>query len=288
MSPELTALLRSAREQETFREHNLLKTSEKVETVFVLPESRDEDQAVAGHYKVAPNPMGPPPINPPPPPPGDGLAHDDDVTEHWPIHGDSEKATDGNGVVGQHEPSDDEEDDGSDGCSSDEDVISVLAQAAVEESVEAAVRQANDADQDSGTPCRPCRYHDDGESEDSEVEGEWTFEENAPSPTIPYLTSQHSTSPTQRSIHSDDADESKPQPEEVPVMRKTLTYEAPGSQVDSDPPAGLLLSSQTFTAETSTTTTTTHITKMVKGGVSETRVEKRIVISGETEEDHEQ
>ncbi|MEQ2265151.1 hypothetical protein XENORESO_003042, partial [Xenotaenia resolanae] len=75
---------------------------------------------------------------------------------------------------------------------------------------------------------------------------------------------------------------------EVPVMRKTLTYEAPGSQVDSDPPAGLLLSSQTFTAETSTTTTTTHITKTVKGGVSETRVEKRIVISGETEEDHEQ
>ncbi|XP_047205572.1 band 4.1-like protein 3a isoform X8 [Girardinichthys multiradiatus] len=75
---------------------------------------------------------------------------------------------------------------------------------------------------------------------------------------------------------------------EVPVMRKTLTYEAPGSRVDFDPPAGLLLSSQTFTAETSTTTTTTHITKMVKGGVSETRVEKRIVISGETEEDHEQ
>ncbi|TKS87286.1 Band 4.1-like protein 3 4.1B [Collichthys lucidus] len=44
-------------------------------------------------------------------------------------------------------------------------------------------------------------------------------------------------------------------------MRKTLTYEAPGSRVDSDPPAGFLLSSQTFTAETSTTTTTTHITK---------------------------
>ncbi|XP_015255105.1 PREDICTED: protein 4.1-like isoform X2 [Cyprinodon variegatus] len=126
MSPELTALLKSAREQETFREHNLLKTSEKVETVFIVPESMEQDQPATEHYK------------------------------------------------------------------------------------------------------------------------------------------------------------------EVPVMRKTLTYEAPGSQVDSDPPAGLLLSSQTFTAETSNTTTTTHITKMVKGGVSETRVEKRIVISGETEEDHEQ
>ncbi|XP_038129263.1 protein 4.1-like isoform X3 [Cyprinodon tularosa] len=111
MSPELTALLKSAREQETFREHNLLKTSEKVETVFIVPESMEQDQPATEHYK---------------------------------------------------------------------------------------------------------------------------------------------------------------------------------SQVDSDPPAGLLLSSQTFTAETSNTTTTTHITKMVKGGVSETRVEKRIVISGETEEDHEQ
>ncbi|XP_039646249.1 band 4.1-like protein 3a isoform X5 [Perca fluviatilis] len=76
------------------------------------------------------------------------------------------------------------------------------------------------------------------------------------------------------------------QPQEVPVMRKTLTYEAPGA--DSDPPAGLLLSSQIFTAETSNTTTTTHITKTVKGGISETRIEKRIVISGDTEIDHDQ
>ncbi|XP_032407321.1 band 4.1-like protein 3a isoform X2 [Xiphophorus hellerii] len=130
ISPELTALLKSTREQETFREHNLLKTSEKVETVFVLPESRDQDQD-----------------------------QDRDVADRF---------------------------------------------------------------------------------------------------------------------------------KEVPVMRKTLTYEAPGSHGGADPPAGLLLSSQTFTAETSNTTTTTHITKMVKGGVSETRVEKRIVISGDTEEDHEQ
>ncbi|XP_039982855.1 band 4.1-like protein 3a isoform X2 [Xiphias gladius] len=132
MSPELTALLKSAREQKTFREHNLLKTSEKVETVFLMTESLDQDQPMVD------------------------------------------------------------------------------------------------------------------------------------------------------------------KPQEVPVMRKTLTYEAPGSRVDSDPPAGLLLSSQTFTAETSNTTTTTHITKVthitktVKGGISETRIEKRIVISGDTEIDHDQ
>eukprot|EP00066_Takifugu_rubripes_P028240 XP_011617506.1 PREDICTED: protein 4.1-like isoform X2 [Takifugu rubripes] len=77
-----------------------------------------------------------------------------------------------------------------------------------------------------------------------------------------------------------------PEPQEVPVMRRTLTYEAPGG--DSSPPTGLLLSSQTFTAETSNTTTTTHITKMLKGAMSETRIEKRIVISGDTDIDHDQ
>ncbi|XP_029282405.1 protein 4.1-like isoform X2 [Cottoperca gobio] len=126
ISPELTALLNSAREQNTFKEHNLLKTSEKVETIFLMTEPCDQDQPMADH------------------------------------------------------------------------------------------------------------------------------------------------------------------PQEVPVMRKTLTYEAPGSQADTDPPAGLLLSSQTFTAETPNTTTTTHITKTVKGGISETRIEKRIVISGDTEIDHDQ
>ncbi|KAK2859739.1 hypothetical protein Q5P01_004359 [Channa striata] len=125
MSPELTALLKSAREQETFREHNLLKTSEKIETIFLMTESYDDHQPMAD------------------------------------------------------------------------------------------------------------------------------------------------------------------QPQ-VPVVRKTLTYEAPGSQVDSEPAAGLLLSSQTFTAETSTTSTTTQITKTVKGGISETRIEKRIVISGDTDIDHDQ
>ncbi|XP_029385495.1 band 4.1-like protein 3a [Echeneis naucrates] len=126
MSPELTALLKSAREQKTFREHNLLKTSEKVETVFLMTESHDQD--------------------------------------------------------------------------------------------------LQNADQ----------------------------------------------------------------PQEVPVMRKTLTYEAPGSRLNTEASAGLLLSSQTFTAETANTTTTTHITKTVKGGISETRIEKRIVISGDTDIDHDQ
>uniref|UniRef100_A0A8C1E626 Erythrocyte membrane protein band 4.1-like 3a n=1 Tax=Cyprinus carpio carpio TaxID=630221 RepID=A0A8C1E626_CYPCA len=51
---------------------------------------------------------------------------------------------------------------------------------------------------------------------------------------------------------------------------------------------GILLSAQTITSETTSTTTTTHITKMVKGGISETRIEKRIVISGDADIDHDE
>uniref|UniRef100_A0A8C9TRU5 Erythrocyte membrane protein band 4.1-like 3a n=1 Tax=Scleropages formosus TaxID=113540 RepID=A0A8C9TRU5_SCLFO len=55
---------------------------------------------------------------------------------------------------------------------------------------------------------------------------------------------------------------------------------------DSDP--GILMSAQTITSETTSTTTTTHITKTVKGGISETRIEKRIVITGDADIDHDQ
>uniref|UniRef100_A0A665X9W4 Erythrocyte membrane protein band 4.1-like 3b n=1 Tax=Echeneis naucrates TaxID=173247 RepID=A0A665X9W4_ECHNA len=55
---------------------------------------------------------------------------------------------------------------------------------------------------------------------------------------------------------------------------------------DADP--GVLLSAQTITSETTSTTTTTHITKTVKGGISETRIEKRIVITGDADIDHDQ
>ncbi|XP_074239837.1 band 4.1-like protein 3 isoform X4 [Saimiri boliviensis] len=78
---------------------------------------------------------------------------------------------------------------------------------------------------------------------------------------------------------------------EVPVVHtetKTITYES--SQVDpgTDLEPGVLMSAQTITSETTSTTTTTHITKTVKGGISETRIEKRIVITGDADIDHDQ
>ncbi|XP_041759696.1 protein 4.1 isoform X4 [Coregonus clupeaformis] len=81
---------------------------------------------------------------------------------------------------------------------------------------------------------------------------------------------------------------------EVPIVHtetKTITYESAQcllQPVDNmaERDSGVLLSAQTITSETVSTTTTTQITKTVKGGISETRIEKRIVITGDTEIDH--
>ncbi|XP_075630310.1 protein 4.1 isoform X22 [Balearica regulorum gibbericeps] len=59
-----------------------------------------------------------------------------------------------------------------------------------------------------------------------------------------------------------------------------------GGNGDLDP--GILLTAQTITSETTSSTTTTQITKTVKGGISETRIEKRIVITGDADVDHDQ
>ncbi|XP_046884174.1 uncharacterized protein LOC124472933 isoform X15 [Hypomesus transpacificus] len=79
----------------------------------------------------------------------------------------------------------------------------------------------------------------------------------------------------------------------VPIVQtqsKTITYES--AQVETDGIDGnkdgvSLASMQTITSDTTSgttvTTTTTHISKVVKGGSSETRVEKRIVITADSE-----
>ncbi|XP_054621098.1 band 4.1-like protein 3 isoform X3 [Dunckerocampus dactyliophorus] len=298
MSPELTALLKSAREQKTFMEHNLMKTSERVETIMVASEEEpmtEQHQVVTGGF------MGPPPCEPPPPPPGASVMHADDASDYIDRQYKFDDASD-------DEPSSQASDD--DLSQASQDAISVLAQAVVEEAMDTAARQSQSPTAGITDPestallsptMRPCsvlgtrpatslslRYHDDEDSEEvsEEDEGGWRTGENSPSPTSP--RSPCSTNERQLCYHADQDKDGQTLQEVVPVLRKTLTYEAPGRQVDSDRPAGLLLSSQTFTAETSTTSSTTHITKMVNRGISETRIEKRIVISGDTEMDHDQ
>ncbi|XP_027011424.1 band 4.1-like protein 2 isoform X18 [Tachysurus fulvidraco] len=78
---------------------------------------------------------------------------------------------------------------------------------------------------------------------------------------------------------------------EVPIVHtetKTITYEAAQTDGAGDGEPGVLMTAQTITSESLCTTTTTHITKTLKGGLSETRIEKRIVITGDSDIDHDQ
>ncbi|XP_078255658.1 protein 4.1-like isoform X12 [Rhinoraja longicauda] len=78
---------------------------------------------------------------------------------------------------------------------------------------------------------------------------------------------------------------------EVPIVQtetKTITYEAAQGDGSGDNDPGVLMSAQTITSESFCQTMTTQITKTVKGGVSETRIEKRIVITGDADIDHDQ
>ncbi|KAM9459541.1 band 4.1-like protein 3 isoform 3-T6 [Salvelinus alpinus] len=70
--------------------------------------------------------------------------------------------------------------------------------------------------------------------------------------------------------------------EEDPVVHtETKTYESSEGDTNGDAIPGVLTSAQTIASETPGTTTTTHITKTMNGGISETRIEKRIVITRE-------
>ncbi|KAG1932125.1 band 4.1-like protein 2 isoform d [Pimephales promelas] len=78
---------------------------------------------------------------------------------------------------------------------------------------------------------------------------------------------------------------------DVPVVHtetKTITYESSEVDANGESDPGVLMSAQTITSENNSTTTTTHITKTVKDGISETRIEKRIVITGDADIDHDQ
>ncbi|XP_051908690.1 band 4.1-like protein 2 isoform X12 [Hippocampus zosterae] len=72
-------------------------------------------------------------------------------------------------------------------------------------------------------------------------------------------------------------------PATTPRVQQPATLDGSG---DGEP--GVLMTAQTITSESLCTTTTTHITKTLKGGLSETRIEKRIVITGDCDIDHDE
>ncbi|XP_043856709.1 band 4.1-like protein 2 isoform X15 [Dromiciops gliroides] len=120
------------------------------------------------------------------------------------------------------------------------------------------------------------------EQEENEEEVEEEKEERASKPPVVK---------TEMVTISDASQRTEISTKEVPIVQtetKTITYESPQIDGGAGGDTGTLLTAQTITSESVSTTTTTHITKTVKGGVSETRIEKRIVITGDADIDHDQ
>ncbi|KAM4633105.1 band 4.1-like protein 2 isoform 2-T2 [Polymixia lowei] len=124
------------------------------------------------------------------------------------------------------------------------------------------------------------------EEEEPKVNGEASMAETEPRPQPPVVKTEMVTiSDTFAAQKTEIATK------EVPIVHtetKTITYEAAQLDGSGDGEPGVLMTAQTITSESLCTTTTTHITKTLKGGLSETRIEKRIVITGDSDIDHDQ
>nr|KAF6362792.1 erythrocyte membrane protein band 4.1 like 2 [Pipistrellus kuhlii] len=114
------------------------------------------------------------------------------------------------------------------------------------------------------------------------------------------LTQKDSASLSSESSSSSESEEEEmglyrprnllPEEEEEEEEEEVEEEPSQASQIDGGAAgdSGTLLTAQTITSDSVSTTTTTHITKTIKGGISETRIEKRIVITGDTDIDHDQ
>ncbi|XP_077096581.1 protein 4.1-like isoform X11 [Siphateles boraxobius] len=118
--------------------------------------------------------------------------------------------------------------------------------------------------------------------------------EQAPPTSVTKMSEEDKAEPEDVAVKPELDVEDQPSEEpgkDVPVVHtetKTITYESSEVDANGDSDPGVLMSAQTITSENNSTTTTTHITKTVKDGISETRIEKRIVITGDADIDHDQ
>ncbi|XP_049604861.1 protein 4.1 isoform X2 [Syngnathus scovelli] len=288
MSPELNALLKSAQKAKTFREENLLQTSERVHTIVVVSGEEEKESM----WQVAPQGfLGAPPCDPPPPPPGASIIHPDDAAAKAIV---SDAIRDALWFERRNKFGDDDDDESSSQESDDDisqtsqDAISVLAREVVDEVMATGVRQAQSlqvATSDSKANIRPSSVPAMSSSEeDEEQSGRGT---RLPSPGLPLHNCQDSTDEGPPCILDNQDKAGKTLQEVDPMVTKACVFEAPGRRADADGDVRLALplTSQSFTVESSSTT---HVTKMINRGISESRIEKRIVISGDTGLDRDQ
>ncbi|XP_034145108.1 band 4.1-like protein 3a isoform X3 [Esox lucius] len=320
MSPELTTLLQSARDQSSMRgwtaSHGqaLFKTTEKVEHMVLQTETVSSQHGEQPTQDEAqPEPDGQPDR-------GEKRAelHPDQVETGSPEGMEDDGPQSVHGFMGTRVHADESDDSDTPSEASDTSdaasiasvgpALTAAAQAAVDQAVGAAVRQA---EAEEGTPVSRSGGDAGPESasEESESGEEEVWKGRFPPPSsvtrCPTTASWQSLSGEVAAarVHSESSEVvtfNRAQGEEesdtllsqdLPVIHtetKTITYESMEGDANTNPEAGILMSAQTITSETTSTTTTTHITKTVKGGISETRIEKRIVISGDADIDHDE
>ncbi|KAK3506866.1 hypothetical protein QTP70_030606 [Hemibagrus guttatus] len=145
---------------------------------------------------------------------------------------------------------------------------------------------------DAEAPPTPCAAAEEQEEEICVVNGDASHTETERVPQV-ICCSEPPVVKTEMVTISDTfaAQKTEITTKEVPIVHtetKTITYEAAQLDGARDGEPGVLMTAQTITSESLCTTTTTHITKTLKGGLSETRIEKRIVITGDSDIDHDQ
>lgn len=206
------------------------------------------------------------------------------------------RSLDGAPITENHEtPVKDSAGDGAAKGIAKEDIITTVTteRKAEEESAEQEAVEKGATETPEPSAATPLRQ--DTKAKDEEPGEEETKEEVGPKGTVAstdedkkvVVNAENEAEPTQPK----DPDGVEVAAKDVPVVHtetKTITYESAEVDTNGDADPGVLLSAQTITSETTSTTTTTHITKTVKGGISETRIEKRIVITGDADIDHDE
>ncbi|KAM9391765.1 band 4.1-like protein 3 [Pholidichthys leucotaenia] len=291
--------------------------SENVETFLLHRHSQDVEELTVGQPQVARGSlMSPLSSNPQPPPLGFSMIHDSNFTELWT---NADYAIEISSQACEQEVNDDSHDLSNDDLSiqasdddsseASEDAVSVLVQAVADEALEAAVTDPKSperiSDHDRSSAKLAASFDEEDANSISLVtgsqsvgsqdycgnddvdnaldnEGQWLFEKDS----LLQPTSRTSTSQLQAFDQHDS--ELEPLQEVTPKTQSLSDLTQCLTGVDCDPSTVVLLNSQTFTTEPANPSTAMHVTKTLKTGASETRIEKRIVISGDTEIDHNQ
>ncbi|XP_053769784.1 band 4.1-like protein 2 isoform X8 [Desmodus rotundus] len=144
---------------------------------------------------------------------------------------------------------------------------------------------SSESEEEDGGEYRPHHRVTEGTIQEEQEEYEEEVEEEAGRAAKPPVVK------TEMVTISDASQRTEISTKEVPIVQtetKTITYESPQVDGGAAGDSGTLLTAQTITSDSMSTTTTTHITKTIKGGISETRIEKRIVITGDADIDHDQ